>query len=127
MQRKFLTLGLMFFLLSNVNLFAQTTSISDNDNSSENIVSESKQNLEDWSFFLDEENKVYYIDFEMINVNLNDVIVKDASGEVVWKDQVWDLPVNTIYELDVSNYKSGNYFIELRTFTGTIKKDIQVK
>jgi len=82
---------------------------------------------EDWSFFMDEENEVYYIDFETISVNLNDIAVRDKSGEVVFREDVWNLPVNTIYELDFSQYKPGEYVVELRSFTGVLKKNVTVK
>ena len=81
----------------------------------------------DWSFYTDDENKVYYIDFEAINVNLNDIVVKDEYGQVVFKEHVLELPVNTIYELDLTQFPSGNYRIELRSFTKVIKKELQVK
>ena len=83
-------------------------------------------NSENWTFYLDEENKVYYIDFEMFNVNLNDIQIKDESGEVVMKDNLWDLPVNTIYELDLKKFKPGRYDVELRTYTGIIRKNVVV-
>ena len=42
-------------------------------------------------------------------------------------DDVFELPVNTIYELDFSQYGSGTYNIELRSFTGIIRKTISIK
>lgn len=82
---------------------------------------------ESWALYADEENKVYYIDFESLKVNLSDIVVKDQSGRVVLKDDVFELPVNTIYELDFSQYGSGDYDIELRSFTGIIRKTISIK
>ena len=35
-----------------------------------------------WSLYADEENKVYYIDFESLKINLSDIIVKDQNGRV---------------------------------------------
>jgi hypothetical protein len=81
---------------------------------------------ENWTFFLDEENRIYYIDFETINVNLNDIQVKNKKGEIVLKDNLWDLPVNTIYELDFKNFETGTYEIELRTYTGVLRRTIEV-
>jgi hypothetical protein len=79
---------------------------------------------DEWTFYLDNENKVYYIDFESINVNLNDIRVFDDAGELVKSDKLWDLPVNTIYELSIGDLKPGNYKIELRSYTGIIEKEI---
>ena len=78
----------------------------------------------DWSFYIDEEQEIYYIDFEKINVNLNDLKVINADGEVVLEDQLYELPVNTIYELDLSELPEGTYEVALRTFTGVISKEI---
>lgn len=81
---------------------------------------------DEWAFYLDEENKVYYIDFESISVNLNDIKLVDQAGKVVKSDKLWDLPVNTIYELSVKDLAPGNYKVELRTYTGLIEKEITV-
>ncbi|MEZ4961339.1 MAG: hypothetical protein R2830_16040 [Saprospiraceae bacterium] len=89
-------------------------------------VESSPGNVENWTFYLDSESQVYYIDFETISVNLNDILVKDNSGTVVKRDELWNLPVNTIYELDLKDLKPGKYEIELRTYTGVIRKDLTV-
>lgn len=81
----------------------------------------------DWSFYVDEEQHIYYIDFEKINVNLSDLRVKNDVGVVVLEDSLYELPVNTIYELDLSDYPKGTYEVELRTFTGVISKKITVE
>jgi Domain of unknown function (DUF3244) len=81
---------------------------------------------EDWTFYLDKESKVYYIDFESISVNLSDIKVVDEQGAVVISDKLWDLPVNTIYELDLKGLNPGNYKIELRSYTGVIEKEVSV-
>ena len=82
---------------------------------------------ENWTFYHDKEHKVYYIDFETINVNLNELRIKNSKGEIVFRDELWNLPVNTIYELDFSKFSPGRYEVELRTFTGYIKKDVLVE
>lgn len=82
---------------------------------------------DDWTLFADEENKLFYIDFETLKVNVRDVLVKDEQGDLVWKDNVFNLPVNTIYELDFSRFQAGTYEIELRTFTGVIRKKVEIK
>ncbi len=80
----------------------------------------------DWSFYIDEEQDIYYIDFEKINVNLNDLKVINESGEVVLEDNLYELPVNTIYELDLSTFPKGTYEVSLRTFTGVISKEVML-
>lgn len=81
----------------------------------------------EWSLYTDKENSMVYIDFEKINVNLNGLIVKDNAGKVVFKDDaLWQLPVNTIYEVDFSKLPKGAYSIELKSFTATLKQEVAI-
>ncbi|MEN0046883.1 MAG: DUF3244 domain-containing protein [Bacteroidota bacterium] len=79
------------------------------------------------SFFVDEESQTYFIDFQNLNVNLNAIVVKDESGKVVLDDKVFDLPVDTIYELDLSRLAKGRYKVELQSFSKVIKKSITLR
>ncbi len=79
------------------------------------------------SVYADVENDLYFIDFESLSVNLNDIVVTDANGAIVLEEKVFDLPVNTIYELDLSKYQNGKYHIELRSYTATIRKEVTLK
>lgn len=120
------TLFAIAFASSSFALQAQTASNeflpSDNITEIENVtISES-----DWTFYMDAENKTYFIDFETISVNLNDVKVYNEKGDVVKEDKLWDLPVNTIYELDFQDMEPGEYTIELRTYTGKITKEVMI-
>lgn len=118
---------LLFFLLLAANaLNAQTSSVSTSLMNEEFFSSATVPSTDNWSFYLDEENKTYYIDFETINVNLSDIKVIDTAGEVVMSDNLWDLPVNTIYELNLHGMKPGDYKIELRTYTGVIQKEVTI-
>ena len=106
----------------NSQLFAQsTTSLTAEATTATRLLDLSST---DWSFYIDEEQEIYYIDFEKINVNLNDLKVINADGEVVLEDQLYELPVNTIYELDLRELPEGTYEVALRTFTGVISKEI---
>ena len=88
----------------------------------------SKSTIEaEWSFFFDAENKIYYIDFETISLNLTKVRVVSKDGKAVISDNVADLPVNTIYELDCSQLKKGAYTVELHAYTEIIKKEVTIK
>ena len=80
--------------------------------------------INDWSIYADMDSRMYFIDFEQLAVNVNEVLVIDGEGNVVWQEEVYDLPVNSIYELDFSSYRSGNYTIELQAFTGVIRKQV---
>lgn len=120
------TLLAIAFASSALSLQAQSASIE----ISPSIGSEEFESLtineNDWTFFLDADSKTYYIDFENISVNLNDVKVYDESGEIVKEDDLWNLPVNTIYELNFEDMTPGKYQIELRTYTGKFTKEITI-
>lgn len=82
---------------------------------------------QNWSVYADEDNQLFYIDFQNLTINISDIIVRDDAGMTIMKDDVFDLPVDTIYELDLSTYEPGKYEIELRSFTGIIKKTVDIK
>jgi hypothetical protein len=128
MQRKFLLVCAGFAL--SLTLHGQTSAALETgslDNSLSSNSPVTNNNNGDWTFYLDRESKVYYIDFETIPVNLNDIKVTNSEGEVILTDNLWDLPVNTIYELDFGKQEPGKYEIELRTYTGAIRKDIVIE
>lgn len=82
----------------------------------------------DWTVYCDHDNRMIYIDFEKINTNLSTVTVKDNEGRTLFKDEnLWQLPVNTIYEIDCDRYNKGDYTLELKSFTASIKKGFTVK
>lgn len=125
MKKLFSAAALMVAFSIITPLNAQLLSISSpNGNDSSKLNS----SIKDWSFYTDNENQILYIDFEKIDVNLSSVTVKDLDNKVVFKDEnLWQLPVNTIYEVDFSNKPKGQYTVELRTFTATLKKVITIK
>jgi len=82
---------------------------------------------ENLSFFADEEEGVFYIDFESISLNLNEVVIKDKEGATVFMQKVNNLPVDTIYELDYSQFNSGQYIVELHSYTEVLQSTFSVK
>ena len=105
-----------FFLAFSVFVTAQSSPsciLASNDISPKGIVEE------EWSFFYDAENEIYYIDFETISLNLTKVKVVANNGNAVIADNVADLPVNTIYELDCSQLTNGSYTVELHSVSYT--------
>ena len=117
MNRLFFLFGLLLFLTSG-ELAAQMTAKSPL--ASSNAAAE--LDINDWSIYADQESSTYFIDFEQLAVNVNKVVVKNTSGQVLWQEDVFDLPVNSIYELDFSSFSAGHYVIELEAFTGIIRK-----
>ena len=122
---KFVTLTIIL-IFSSLSLFSQTTAKGAAAPGSENISVVSLDNA-DWSFYADEDNRTFYVDFEKINVNLSDVVIKNGNGEILFKDDVMELPVNAIYELNFEEYGVGDYTVELRSFTKIIQKDISIR
>ena len=118
------TITICFLLAFTVFSNAQSTNsqlLASNDLAPKGIVEE------EWSFFYDEENKIYYIDFETISMNLTKVKMVSKEGKALISDNVADLPVNTIYELDCSQLSKGNYTVELHSYTEIIKKEVILK
>jgi len=116
-------LALFLFVFVSANLSAQ--SMASTDKVDMDFIS-LDENDSDWSFYSDDENKTYYIDFEKLSFNLSEIVVKDQDGTILMREDVLDLPVNTIFELDFSEFKSGKYLIELRSFKGMLKKEISL-
>ncbi|MFT5164971.1 MAG: hypothetical protein ACI8P3_000195 [Saprospiraceae bacterium] len=115
----------IFTFLSNF-LFAQASA----DNSDRFVakgITLTEAPDQDWSIYNDEENNLYYIDFEKISFNLSEVVVLNENNQVVFIEEVFDLPVNTIYELDFNSFGPGKFSIELRSFTKFIQQDVLIK
>ncbi len=121
---KFFTLTIAL-LFTSISLFSQTTA---KGAAAPDVASLSVETLgTDWSFYADDDNRTFYIDFEKINVNLSDIVVKNKSGEIVFKEDVLDLPVNAIYELNFDELGKGDYLVELRSYTKTLRKEVEIK
>ena len=58
-----------------------------------------------------------FVDFLAVEDQINQLNITRA-GTVVLKDEVSDLPGNTIYEINLSVFRAGVYCIELQTSTG---------
>jgi hypothetical protein len=116
-----ITLVLALALCSAVSLAAQNQAMSFAGEAT--TVSEASSS----SFLADGEENIYFIDFQNLNVNLNAIVVKDQEGKIVWEDKVFDLPVDTIYELNLSAFHKGNYRVELQSFSKVIQKSITLR
>ncbi len=128
MKRLVLLFALFFAISFSATLSAQTTAKSiDGENPSAQQLSLVDASDASWSFYQDEENQTYYIDFESINFNLHNIIVKNQSGEIVVQEDVSKLPVDAIYELDLNPYGKGEYDVELQSFTKKITKKVTIK
>ena len=57
-------------------------------------------NLEadDWTFLEGENGNTFFIDFEKIKSNLNEIKVMNQNGETVFEDELWNLSLIHISE-----------------------------
>lgn len=90
------------------------------------VFSEPSTVTESWSF-LSGDDKTYYIDFEELQVKLEEVKVKNVSGKTIFIDNVKDLSSLTLYELDLSKYNEGDYFLELQLKNKKLRKLIHLE
>ncbi len=118
---KVFLLVMFLFGYSNIS-FAQSASLEESVD-----INQFTTSAESEIFFFDSEGSICFIDFANFNVNINAVSIYDPAGKQLLSEEVWDLPVNSIYEVDTSNYKTGTYTLVLNTYKGNIRKDISIK
>ncbi len=123
----FTILTISFFFSSSFSLSAQDLIASANEAPLEattlHIVADDDSGI----FFTDPENKLCFIDFSEINGYAKHLYVKNQTGDMIIDEAVWDLPENSIYELDFEEYTKGNYKIELHTYSSIINKKLDVR
>lgn len=89
------------------------------------------QSIPDYSigkiFFSDDENNLLFIDFEMIEEEILEINVLNHN-EIMKTMVVSDLANDVIFEVDLKDYKTGTYVVEIVTeYDIIIAKRIQVK
>lgn len=125
------TRKLTFFVLSfvtSLTLSAQKASITNTEQftvkggTQVSIQLDQTDDLTEMVFFIDNDNKLLFIDFEALGENLEEIkVVNDAA--VVYTEDVTNLPMNTIYEVDLKNYQKGvEHEILLKTDFGILTK-----
>ena len=63
---------------------------------------------ENWAFYQNKEGTILYIDFEKIGKKMERLVLKNEEKTVVKSDyELFDLPINTIYELNLENLPRG--------------------
>ncbi len=63
------------------------------------------------------DNRKVFIDFNEIPVNIKCIQVLNQNGDVFVKKNVYELPVNSLFEIDLSHFPSDNLVLEIQTFT----------
>ncbi len=89
-------------------------------------VPASSDEYSSWTLFEDQVERAFYIDFDSFNLNLKEVLIKNIQGDVIFRQEVYDLPVDAIYELDFSAYPQGYYTIEVHSFINTFSKSVEL-
>ncbi|BDS11625.1 hypothetical protein [Aureispira anguillae] len=79
---------------------------------------------ENWSFHTNQEGKLLYIDFESLGGKMNRLVLKSVEKTIIIEDNhLFDLPINTIYEVNLEKLKRGSYFVELYTYDNKIIRE----
>lgn len=82
---------------------------------------ENEMTDENWSFHTDQQGKLLYIDFESLGGKMNRLVLKSSEKTIIIEDNhLFDLPINTIYEVNLENLKRGSYFVELYTYDNKV-------
>lgn len=125
----FLTTLLVFSLSGTI--FAQSTASAESTDSPIDWANfeVSVAETDNWSFHTNAEDKLLYIDFESLGGKMSRLVVKSEAKDVVVEDNhLFDLPVNTIYEVNLEKLPKGRYFVELYTYgQELISKEIAVQ
>lgn len=82
-----------------------------------------------WTFHTDQDLRLLYIDFEALGGKMSHLVIKSNDNTVILEDDhLFDLPANTIYEVNLQKLEKGSYFVELHTFTDdVIKEEIELQ
>jgi len=88
-----------------------------------------KAPAEPWKFQKSRSGNQLFIDFEEIGRKMSRLVLKSTKDDVVFEDNhLFDLPFNTIYELNLEKYAIGAYFVELHTYDNQIiRQEIEIK
>ncbi len=133
MKHFFLT-TLFFLALINLELNAQVLSVKNFDSPfvSTTKVSKSKiflvdnEDFIDWTFYINEPEKSLLIDLESIKgKSINVSII--AGEDIIFQDDISNLPQHSFYEADLVNFQSGFYTIVLETENEIIIKEMLIQ
>jgi hypothetical protein len=108
-------------------LFGQTLAVQNFSKDLPQSLADNKNSESNLAWYSDDSERKFFLDLEKLSVNLNDIVVKNEKNEVLFQDKLWNLPVNSIYELDLTTYDKGTYDVEIRTFTTSMHKKVVLK
>ena len=67
------------------------------------------------------------IDFQEIPVNLKSIKVLDKDANIIYSEDVQNLPVNALYELDLTKFSTGLYTIQLDSYNSSFFINLPIK
>ncbi len=114
--RRTIPLLFLFLCLSNFSFGQITTTEDEFVSSNTNILIPSQV----------EDNK-YYLDLEVVEGHLSDFSIMDEENQVVLNTSLALLPSDALFELDLTEFKKGEYVLRIRTYTNEIKTDISIQ
>jgi len=76
------------------------------------------------AIFETDESDSFIIDFQEIPFNLKAIKLLDENAHVIFVDDVRNLPVDALYELDLSKFPGTNYTLQLDTYNSSFFMDI---
>lgn len=120
-------------LLTSATLFAQKASVPHADEFTErgsskiSIKLDNADDLTKTVFFIDGENQLLFIDFEALGEELEEIRVVNNNA-IIYAENVTELPMNTIYEVDLKQYEKGvEHRILLKTNFGILAKTFTIR
>ena len=118
-MRILITLFLLSFILAGSQ--AQDGAIADIES-----VRLATQESIDQSVFMDEEERICYVDLEKVPYVLTQAVIIDKEGTEVVSKSLSQERVDTIVELEYGTLPSGSYILELRSHRGKTVKALHL-
>ncbi len=106
-----------FLLFSAAHVFAIDPPTKKNKASSESFGYEIPTDTYQKAVYQSDDRTKVFIDFGEIPVNLKSIQVLNSSGDVFINKVVYELPVNSLFEIDLTNFPGNDLVLEIQTFT----------
>lgn len=78
------------------------------------------------ALLIDSEEQKLFIDFERIKYNVKEITLAAPNGKQVFRADVTVMPVNAILEIDFSDFKKGQYLLEVKTYVQSLHQRITI-
>ena len=80
----------------------------------------------DNSIYMDEEERICYVDLEKVPFVLTQAVIINKEGNEVLTKSLKEEKVDTIVELEYGELPSGAYMLELRSYNGKAVKALHL-